>query len=81
MNLYFVDKDRKEHLVKEEVIPEGMGRNIMPLVLEDLKTRLPDFKSSYQRTWWDNFFRLWIDFGSHTEFYIVQSAAYVLNEV
>lgn len=80
MNLYFLDKDDKQHLVKKNVIePGGLVGCVVDYVLEDLKTRKPGYFSGYQRTWWDNFGRLWIDFGSHTEFYICQEEKYALN--
>lgn len=79
MNLYFIDKDNKQHLVKEDV--NAMTGEASTIAMEDLKTRRPDFKSFYQRYWWDNFHRFWIDFGSHTEFYIVQEPKQALHVV
>ena len=68
MNLYFLNADNEEILVKENV---GHGAYSMSEVaMKDLKERKPDFNSHYQRYWWDDYQRFWIDFGSHTEFYI-----------
>lgn len=77
MNLYFYDSDNKQHLVKEniDVEPDAIAENesLMKYVEADLAKRKPDFNSIYKRVWWDEFFRMWIDFGSHTEFYIAQT--------
>lgn len=77
MNLYFLDKNDKQHLVARDVIEE----DAMPKMLIDLYNRYPDFKNYYQRVWWDEFHRMWIDYGSHTEFYILQEEKYALNVV
>ena len=77
MDLYFLDNQNNQHLVKREVDIE----NVCSEVLEDLKTRKPGYVSFYQRTWWDNYFRYWIDYGSHTEFYILQKPDRALNVV
>lgn len=68
MNLYFLNADNEEILVKENVGPgaDSMSDDAM----EDLKERKPKFNSFHQRYWWDDHNRFWIDFGSHTEFYI-----------
>ena len=77
MNLYFVDKYDNQHLVAKDVgETDVMAR--MPI---DLYNRYPNFKNYYNRTWWDEFHRLWIDYGSHTEFYILQEEKYALNVV
>ncbi len=68
MNLYFLDNDNEELLVKKNAGP-GVDK-VLEEALADLKERKPDFVSHYQRCWWDNSRRFWIDFGSHTEFYI-----------
>lgn len=68
MNLYFLNADNEEILVKENVGPGADGMS--DAALEDLKERKPDFNSHYQRYWWDDHNRFWIDFGSHIEFYI-----------
>ena len=41
--------------------------------LEDLKKRAPDFKSYYQRIWFDENDWIWIDVGDWSCFYIVKS--------
>ena len=68
LNLYFLNADSEEILVKEYVGPGADG--MLDDAMEDLKERKPEFISYYQRCWWDNHNRFWIDFGSHTEFYI-----------
>lgn len=68
INLYFLNNDDEEILVKEN-LDCAIGE-ISTIALEDLKTRRPEFNSVYQRYWWDDHGRFWIDFGSHTEFYI-----------
>ena len=68
MNLYFLDADNEEILVKENVGPGA--DNMLDEALADLKERKPEVKSLYQRCWWDDHQRFWIDFGSHIEFYI-----------
>lgn len=68
MNLYFLNADNEEILVKENV--KAKAEDIRDAAMHDLETRMPDFNSFYQRCWWDDHRRFWIDFGSHTEFYI-----------
>ena len=77
MNLYFLDKENKQHLVVRDVSEE----DAIPKMLIDLYNRYPNFKNYYQRVWWDEFHRMWIDYGSHTEFYILQDEKYALNIV
>ena len=77
MNLYFLDKEDKQHLVASGVSEE----DAVPKMLIDLYNRYPDFKNYYQRVWWDEFHRMWIDYGSYTEFYILQDEKYALNVV
>ncbi len=77
MNLYFLDGDNNQHLVATDVREESIGK----IIELDLVTRKPDFKSFYTRQWWDDFFRMWIDFGSHTEFYLYQDEKKALNVV
>lgn len=77
MNLYFLDKEDKQHLIAADVREEE-AINVM---LADLAQRHPEVKSYYQRYWWDNYHRMWIDYGSHIEFYILQEEKYALNVV
>ena len=77
MNLYFLDKDDKQHLVARDVIEE----DATTIALDDLKKRYPEVISYYQRTWWDEYHRYWIDYGSHIEFYLLQEEKYALNVV
>ena len=77
MNLYFLDKRDKQHLVARDVDEQ----DAITKMTIDLCNRYPDFKSYYNRVWWDEFHRMWIDYGSHTEFYILQEEKYALNVV
>lgn len=72
MTLYFLDSNCKEHEIGPVSLVEGelANESVHGLIKEDLKTRKPDFTSHYYRIWWDDHDRFWIDFGSHTEFYI-----------
>lgn len=67
MNLYFLDTDDNEILVEEDISKE----QAVSLALNDLKKRVPKAKSYYQRCWEDDHGRFWIDYGSHTCFYIM----------
>jgi len=77
MNLYFLDKDNRQHLIATDVEEE----NAVGLAIDDIGRRYPEVKSYYQRTWWDDFHRFWIDYGSHIEFYLLQEDKYALNVV
>lgn len=77
MNLYFLDNKDRQHLAARDVSEE----DAMAKMLIDLRNRYPKFESYYQRYWWDEFHRMWIDYGSHTEFYILQEEKYALNVV
>lgn len=72
MTLYFLDSNCKEHEIGPVSLVEGelANESVYGLIEGDLKTRKPDFTSHYCRMWWDDHERFWIDFGSHTEFYI-----------
>ncbi len=70
-----MDSQKEEHEVgpvKLEVgqLTSNSETDILKVMREDLKIRRPEFNSWYQRCWWDDHERFWIDFGSHTEFYI-----------
>ena len=69
MNLYFLNADGKEKLVKENVTNE----NFTLEALKWLKENHPEFKSGYQRCWVDDYDRYWIDFGSWNEFFIAHA--------
>ena len=77
MNLYFLDNEDKQHLVAENVTES----QAIDLINIDLVTRKPNFRSYYSRMWWDKNDRMWIDFGSHTEFYLLQDAVKAMNVV
>ena len=68
MNLYFLNNDAEEILVKENVGPGA--DDILADALEDLKVRYPDYAILDPRCWWDEYKRFWIDYGSHSEFYL-----------
>lgn len=46
--------------------------SVLDQVLIDLKHRNKNYISYYQRTWFDDNHWMWIDVGSHTEFYVVK---------
>ena len=77
MNLYFLDNYGKQHLVVTDAREESIDK----IIELDLMTRKPGFKLQNTRRWWDDFIRMWIDFGSHTEFYILQDEKKALNVV
>ena len=67
MGLYFQHSDGSFSFVcdlKEDDLPVSKA-------LEDLYERNPKFQSYYQRVWKDDNGAVWIDVGSHTEFYVV----------
>ena len=68
MKLYFINNEDKLEPI-QEVNP---GENIGEIIRADLRTRRPDFTSYYMRMWYDDNNDIWIDYGSHTEFYIVK---------
>ncbi len=78
MNPYFLNSDSEEILVKENVGPGGAS--MIDEALTDLKERKPEVKSFYQRCWWDDHQRFWIDFGSNTEFYICHEPKDIAKE-
>lgn len=69
MKLYFLNSDDERELVSETVETAEDG---LKLAVKDLKTRRPGFITYYQRYWLDDNDDIWIDYGSHTEFYIVE---------
>lgn len=68
--LYFVDKNGKREFI-QDLTTDGV--EITDIVDKDLKNRRPKFMSYYKRMWLDDDDNLWVDFGSHTEFYVVES--------
>lgn len=66
--LYFLDGDGTKHEIARDIAIDY----VLTKALADLKTRKPNYISYYQRCWFDNEATLWIDFGSHTEFYIAE---------
>lgn len=69
MRLIFLDAYDKRTIVAENIASVESGFNLM---YEDLKIRKPDFKSYYTRCSYLPNNVIWIDFGSHTEFYILE---------
>ena len=60
---------------KEEYICDIQDDDLyVSIALEDLYRRNPKYQSYYQRKWKDNDGSIWIDVGSHTEFYIVKNS-------
>lgn len=47
------------------------GKSWDDIYKEDLKKRYPHFESHCTRYWLDKNDEFWIDYGSHTEFYVV----------
>ena len=46
---------------------------VVSKALEDLRRRYPKFKSYYQRYWEDDEGSIWIDYGSHCQFYVLKT--------
>lgn len=67
VNLYFSDRNGEESIV--DVALKGDDA-VSEAIDKDLKTRRPGFVSHYKRFWIDQKERLWVDYGSHSEFYI-----------
>lgn len=70
MNLYFLDSKGNERLIKENTTQETAINDI----LDWLGANHPGFKSGYQRCWWDDHDRFWVDVGSWDEFFIMHEA-------
>lgn len=72
MRLIFLDANGERHLVADGILTGVDGFYQM---YEDLKTRRPGFKSYYTNCSYlnDSSISIWIDFGSHTEFYILEA--------
>ena len=70
MKLIFLDANGERHLVADGILTDVDGFYLM---YEDLKTRRPGFKSYYTNCAYLPDGDTWIDFGSHTEFYILEA--------
>lgn len=68
MKLYFSNADDEREIVATNIKTTEEG---LKLAVEDLKTRRPGFITYYQRYWLDDNDDIWIDYGSHTEFYVL----------
>ena len=68
MKLYFSNADDERELLFTNIHSIEYG---IKLAVDDLKTRRPGFISYYQRYWLDDKDDIWIDYGSHTEFYVL----------
>lgn len=66
--IYFVNANDEREFVSDVF---DNGKVLNDILDKDLKSRRPDFKSYYKRCWLDENDDLWIDFGSHTEFYVI----------
>ena len=67
MNLYFMHSNGTQSLVKPKVSEDCL----MTEVMKDLKKRNPEYVSPYQRKFRDSKGWIWVDVGSHTEFYLL----------
>lgn len=70
MKLYFRDNNDELEFITEIQVPESVELN--EIITADLKNRKPEFASYYKRFWFDDNNDIWIDFGSHTEFYVLK---------
>ena len=70
MRLIFLDANGERRFVADGILTDVDGFYQM---YEDLKTRRPEFKSYYTNCSYLNDSSIWIDFGSHTEFYILEA--------
>jgi len=70
-NLYFL-KNGEETMVSGPLSDELTHQDIVSLCLDDLVVRKPGYTSHYQRVWEDSHGWIWVDFGRHTEFYVVK---------
>lgn len=68
MKLYFSNADDERELLYTNLQSIEYG---IKLAVDDLETRRPGFISYYQRYWLDDNDDIWIDYGSHTEFYVL----------
>ena len=74
MKLYFRDNKDELELITEIYDYRGVISSVElnEIITADLKNRKPGFASYYNRFWLDDNDDMWIDFGSHTEFYILK---------
>lgn len=68
MELYFRNGDHELEFISEIDNMEESWK----IVNADLKKRYPGFVSYYQRFWINPDGDMWIDYGSHSEFYILK---------
>ena len=67
MKLYFQHWDGSMEYIRDIDNEAYVGA-----ALDDLHKRNPKYQSYYQRTWKNDEGCVWIDVGSHSEFYIVK---------
>lgn len=67
--LYFRNSRGNEELCTIGEIDEG---NVVSEINKDLAKRNPKYKMPYTRVWRNDAGELWVDVGSHTEFYILK---------
>ena len=68
-DLYFKYADGSEVLVRKEI---PSLEEAFKAVYKDLSNRRPNFHSYYNRYWENDDGDYWIDYGSHSEFYIAK---------
>lgn len=68
MKLYFSNADDEREIIATDIKTAEEG---LKLAVKDLKTRRPGFITYYQRYWLDDNDDIWIDYGSHTELYVL----------
>ena len=69
--LYFMHSDESLEFICD-LIGEEADRPVGK-ALDDLYKRNPRYQSYYQRVWNDDNGNMWIDVGSHSEFYVVKN--------
>ena len=74
MKLYFRDNKDELEFITEIYDYRGVISSVElnEIITADLENRKPGFASYYNRFWLDDNDDMWIDFGSHTEFYVLK---------
>lgn len=67
MKLYFQHADGFRELICETDEKKYLGD-----ALKDLHKRDPNYKTYYQRCWEDKDGFIWVDVGSHTQYYVIE---------
>ena len=66
MNLYFKNSNGGEGLIAQNVDMDNYNFYVQKYLVDK------KYKSYYQRSWFDEDGSIWIDFGSHTEFFVLR---------